>query len=173
MPLTPSKHLPNSGFDAASLQPFVQAFLDYLEERHQLPREAVRHFIEQTPREPYVPLSIFAQDRLTVLEALCLYLHENLGLSFGQMAALLGRSSRHMSATYSRATVKAAPVNLPPVPSISVPASIFANRSLGPLESLVVFLREHHRLTFRGIARLLHRDDSTIWTSYQRARSKT
>jgi hypothetical protein len=56
--------------------------------------------------------------------------------------------------------------------SITVPLSIFQDRRLGGMESLVKHLREVEQLRNRDIARVLLRDDRTIWTMYSRAKEK-
>jgi hypothetical protein len=56
--------------------------------------------------------------------------------------------------------------------SVNIPTSIFKNRGLSVLESLVVFLKEEYELHFHDISKLLNRDDRTIWTVYDRAKKK-
>lgn len=56
--------------------------------------------------------------------------------------------------------------------SLSIPTSIFRDRTLSVLEAVVEYLKEHHHLTYHQIARLLNRDDRTVWTVYKRAKQK-
>ncbi len=56
--------------------------------------------------------------------------------------------------------------------SLAIPTSIFKNRNLSVLEAIVVYLKEKKKMTYAQIARLLNRDDRTIWTAYQRAKKK-
>lgn len=53
-----------------------------------------------------------------------------------------------------------------------IPLQIFKIKALGPLESLVKFLKENQNLTNTKIASLLNRDQRTIWASYQKAKQK-
>ena len=53
-----------------------------------------------------------------------------------------------------------------------VSSSIFRVRNLHILERLVKCLKEEFNLTYHEIAILLNRNDRTIWTSYNRAKSK-
>jgi len=53
-----------------------------------------------------------------------------------------------------------------------LPASVFCNRKLGILETVVKFLKEEHDYTLSKIARLLNRDNRTIWSTYDSARKK-
>lgn len=60
-----------------------------------------------------------------------------------------------------------------PLPeSILLPSSIFRDRSLKVLETLVEYLKDQQHLTFHEIAVLLNRNDRTIWTVYSRAKKK-
>tara|TARA_Y100000310_G_scaffold324581_1_gene386599 strand:- start:12197 stop:12403 length:207 start_codon:yes stop_codon:yes gene_type:complete len=56
--------------------------------------------------------------------------------------------------------------------SIAIPSSIFKNRELSVLEAMTVYFKEEKEMTYAQIARLLNRDDRTIWTAYQRAKKK-
>jgi hypothetical protein len=53
-----------------------------------------------------------------------------------------------------------------------IPLGIFSDRKLSTTENLVVYLKEHHGLKYRDIARILQRDERTIWTVYNRAKKK-
>lgn len=55
---------------------------------------------------------------------------------------------------------------------ISIPTAIFHNRGLSSLEAVSVYLKEKKGLRYSEIAKLLNRDDRTIWTSYKRAKAK-
>ncbi len=56
--------------------------------------------------------------------------------------------------------------------SLAIPSSIFKNRDLSVLEAITVYLRDKKGMKYAEIARLLNRNDRTIWTSYQRAKKK-
>ena len=55
---------------------------------------------------------------------------------------------------------------------INIPISIFDDRRVGVLESLVSYLRDNLTLKNSEIAKLLNRDDRTIWTVYNRVKKK-
>ena len=55
---------------------------------------------------------------------------------------------------------------------IKIQVSIFDDRRLGVLESLVFYLRDTLSLKNSEIAKLLNRDDRTIWTVYNRVNKK-
>ncbi|MBU0461773.1 MAG: hypothetical protein KJ574_04265 [Nanoarchaeota archaeon] len=52
-----------------------------------------------------------------------------------------------------------------------VPVGIFAGK-LSPSESLCKYLKENLSLSYKEIARLLNRDERSIWTSHHRANKK-
>ena len=55
---------------------------------------------------------------------------------------------------------------------ISIPTSIFQDRELSVLEAIAEYLKEKKGMRYSEIAKLLNRDDRTIWTAYQRAKAK-
>ncbi len=55
--------------------------------------------------------------------------------------------------------------------TITLPIEIFGTE-LGALEAIVKFLREEHNLRFCEIARLLKRDQRTIWATYSKSKAK-
>ena len=55
---------------------------------------------------------------------------------------------------------------------VTIPISIFADRSVASLEAIVEYLKDSSNLTYHEIASMLNRDDRTIWTCYSRAKAK-
>ena len=55
---------------------------------------------------------------------------------------------------------------------MEIPINIFKDRTLAPLESISVHLKETALKSFHEIAEILNRDDRTIWTCYNRAKTK-
>ena len=55
---------------------------------------------------------------------------------------------------------------------VLLPISVLKNRTLGVLESTVLYLKDEHNMRYSEIARKLNRDDRTIWTAYQKAKKK-
>lgn len=53
-----------------------------------------------------------------------------------------------------------------------LPSSIFDNKELSCLETIVKYLKEEVKLRFHEIALLLNRNDRTIWTTYNVASKK-
>lgn len=58
-----------------------------------------------------------------------------------------------------------------PVPN-TVPVSIFKNDKLSALETIVKYLKENKNLKYIEIAKLLNRDQRTIWATYNKASKK-
>ena len=55
---------------------------------------------------------------------------------------------------------------------VCIPVGIFANDSLGSLESIVKYLKEELKLKFSKIGKLLNRSNKTIWATYHNAAKK-
>jgi predicted DNA-binding protein (UPF0251 family) len=119
-----------------------------------------------------IPISIFDNRKLSILEAIVKYLKEELNLKFSQIAAILKRSQKTIWTTYQKAKKKM-PESLPSRQSeFFIPVTILQNRIFTTLESIVKYLKEHENLTYHQIAVLLSRDDRTIWTVYKRTTLK-
>ena len=54
-----------------------------------------------------------------------------------------------------------------------VPLSFFADRKLGVLEVLVKCLKENYSFKYSRIAKILNRNDRTIWATYEKAQEKS
>lgn len=135
---------------------------------------STKNIIELVEREEEVnvPVSLFKNRDLGILEVLVKYLHENQGLSFNEIAHALKRDNRTIWSSYDKTKIKhKAPLD--PIPSeFVIPVSIFSDRRLGVLEVLVSYLRYRFNLKYCEISELLSRDQRTIWTVYNRALKK-
>ncbi|MBD3313091.1 hypothetical protein GF345_01480 [Candidatus Woesearchaeota archaeon] len=56
--------------------------------------------------------------------------------------------------------------------SIPIPSRIFKDRAVSVLEAIVEYMKDELDLTFHDIAKLLNRDDRTVWTCYSRTKKK-
>jgi len=128
-------------------------------------------------QENSVPVEVFRNNRLSALESIVKYLHEEKSYSFARIAAAAGRSSKTIWTTYSKAKKKMperfSSAEAYPLSHINIPISILKNRRFGVQESIVRYLREESRLSLHKIALMLNRDDRTIWTAYDRTRKKS
>ncbi len=159
-------------------QTLVNDVLGPIQQKYNLSMTDLRSILEEVVQqiEPLaehdtIPSSIFTK-KLTVLESLVKFLREERKLSLHTIAELVGRNEKSLWHTYKNA-VKKIPTSLPSAKiSTAIPLSIFREQHLPPLEILVVYLKEKRGLSYHEIAVLLHRDDRTIWTSYNRAQRK-
>jgi DNA-directed RNA polymerase specialized sigma24 family protein len=113
----------------------------------------------------YIPISIFSN--LSCLQAIVKYLQDVLRLNFSEIARLLNRDQRTIWATYDSVRT----VVLQVKDSLQIPLAVFADRNLSTLESLVFYLKNQN-LKFVEIAKLLNKNQRTIWTVHNRALNK-
>lgn len=122
-------------------------------------------------REASIPVGVFANDALGSLEAIVKYMKEDMKLKFSKIAKILNRSNKTIWATYHNA-VKKMPSSFGALSrEIMVPVSIIADRSFSTLESIVGFVKDFG-LTNHEVAVMLHLDDRTIWTVYDKVKKK-
>jgi len=116
-----------------------------------------------------IPLSIFSLE-IAPAEVLCKYLRENKGLSVGEITELINRNKSSVSINYKNAVNKIRE-KIKEDRDLSVDISIFSNRRLSILESIIKYLKEKG---FRNIeiARLLNKDQRNISTLYLRVQKK-
>lgn len=120
--------------------------------------------------EVYVPVTVFGS-RLSALETITKYLHENLKVPYKKIAQLLNRSEKTVWQAHHFAKKKV-PEKLAVAKSpYLIPVSALSNRRYSTLESVVLCLKTYG-LRLSDIARLLERDQRTIWTVHSRARKK-
>ena len=120
-----------------------------------------------------IPLSVFLDRSVSVLEAVSEYLKDNKKLSYHEIALLLNRNDRTIWTCYNRAKHKN-PGHFTKLAESKehIPSSIFLDRGVSVLEAIVEYLKDKRELTYHKIAVLLNRDDRTIWTCYNRAKKK-
>jgi transcription initiation factor TFIIIB Brf1 subunit/transcription initiation factor TFIIB len=133
--------------------------------------DLVKLFELLSEHEVLIPLSIW-NDRLSALETVARYLHENLGLSFKRIAELMNRSEKTVWQAYNFSLRKLDRRLVVVEPTYLVPLSVFADRKFSNLESVVLFAKEQYNLRFSELGSILHRDQRTVWTVYNRALKK-
>ena len=122
-----------------------------------------------------IPSSIFVDRSLAPLESITEYLIDSEGLTYHEIAVILNRDDRTIWTCYNRAQKKRQTIPKPAMfsqQSVELPATIFQDRTLAPLESISLFLKEQQEMTYHEIAVLVGRNDRTIWTCYNRAKKK-
>ena len=121
-----------------------------------------------------IPVSLFKDRSLSVLEVLVEYLKEEMHFTFHEIAVMTNRDDRTIWTVYSRVKKKREKTQKPPLEKseVFIPLNVLLDRTLSVLEVLVEYLKEKLHLTYHEIAVLTNRNDRTIWTVYNRARKK-
>ncbi len=117
---------------------------------------------------------IFQSRPLTILEALVRHLVEERQFNYHSIGILIKRDERNIRDIYLHARAKQDKIISPPLikADFLIPLSVFADRKVSVMEALVTFLKTKYSLSFIQIAKLLQRDERTIWTAYHRAKKK-
>ncbi|MBR9690292.1 hypothetical protein GOV08_01270 [Candidatus Woesearchaeota archaeon] len=136
--------------------------------KHSLSYEELKNLLEE---ELSFPISILNQ-KLTTLESLVKYLKEEKEFSFSKTAEILSRDQRNIWHIYDSAKKKLFQKFQVKDEKIWIPIRIISDGKLSAQEAVVWFLKEEIGFSFAKIAKLLERDQRTIWTVYQRARGK-
>jgi len=144
-------------------------FLDYLKKDSET---IVGKFLAYIREEKVsIPDFIFNK-KLTVLESIVKYLKENHSLSYREIAKSINRDERNIWHIYSSAVKKFSQKFIVKDSKFLIPLSVFSNRKLSILENLVFYLKNEFNLSYHKIAVVIHRDDRTVWTVYQKAKRK-
>ncbi|MBI5804067.1 Ig-like domain repeat protein, partial [Candidatus Pacearchaeota archaeon] len=117
-----------------------------------------------------IPITIFSKE-LGALEAITKYMKENLSMDYHEIAKLLNRDDRTIWTAYNKAKNKEKKIIKVEKSLVWLPASIFEDRRLTPLESVVVYLKEKE-LRYSEISKLLNRDQRNIWAIYSKTIKK-
>ncbi len=115
-----------------------------------------------------IPISIFNNESLSVLESVVKFLREIHGLSLKDISVLLNRNNKTIWTTYNNASKKMPEAFVLEGVSIHVPIELFQDRTASPLEVVVNYLKNELGFKNHEIAKLLHRNQKTIWTTYNR-----
>jgi hypothetical protein len=121
---------------------------------------------------PRVPLSLFSNRKLGVLEVLVKCLKENYAFKYSSIARILNRNDRTIWATYMKAQGKNKEKFLMRAEQFTIPCNVFCEREVGPLEALSIYLHDELHLSFKEISRQLRRNYRTIWLSHKNGLKK-
>ncbi|MBU2523167.1 MAG: hypothetical protein KKE23_02660, partial [Nanoarchaeota archaeon] len=116
-----------------------------------------------------VPIGIFKNSQMGPAENLVKYMKENHKMKFSEIASAINRNDRTIWVTYQNASEKMK--DKLKAEGIDIPVSIFKDRRLSILESLIIYLRENN-LKHVEIANMLGKDQRNISTMYLRAIKK-
>lgn len=157
--------------DLQALNTFMENFSDKYQISYDQLLEQLRKMQQGSSKPVLIPSSILREKKLGILEAVTKYFKEVLSLSYHQIAILLKRDDRVVWTTYNRAIKKKPDGLLIKEPNVWLPVSIFTN-SLGPMEAITLYLHDKLNLTFNEIAKLIDRDNRSIWACYHKAKKK-
>ena len=145
----------------------VEQLIKAITEEYGIKRKEVLNLVI---KEVEIPITIFSKE-LGALETLAKYMKENLNMSYKEISEKLNRNERTIWTAYKKATEKQkTPFEIKEA-RIMIPKSIFENRKLTTLESIVLYLKEKG-FKFSEIAQMLERDQRNIWTTYSKAKKK-
>jgi predicted DNA-binding transcriptional regulator AlpA len=115
-----------------------------------------------------MPISIFSTD-LSPLESIVSYMRDNLSMRLKDISESLGKSESSIWLTYRNAKKKR--ISLKIDTSLVIPLDQFdKNKSI--LENVVFFMIEKQNIKVKDLSRILNKSQSTIWTTYNRVRTK-
>ena len=150
----------------------IKAILQELIQRSNLKKEEVLALFNSEKDKNDIPTSIFTNNKLSPLETLSKYLHENRSLKLSQIASLLNRNPRAVWAAYHSSKKKHPQAFIISQATFTIPTSEFSNNKFSILEVTSAYLKDNYALSIREISSLLTRDTSTIWTAYTRYKKK-
>jgi len=122
-----------------------------------------------------IPISIFQNKELGILETLIYYLKKEICLKNKQICKLLFRSSQVVWTSYDNAKKKIKKDLVVKSSEYDFFVSViqdYNSYGCSMFESIVYYLRESYDLTYVEISNLLKRKPSTISTVYNRAKNK-
>jgi len=131
----------------------------------------VLYLVRKSRDYSYVPAEIFSQ-RLSPLEALTVFLRDNMGLGLSEIARRLSRDQRTVWTTYRNAMSKQKKLFIPKRSRAPIPLGIFRGRKLSILETAAFYLKRKRGMRLTEISRLMKKDTSTVWTALSRAEKK-
>ncbi|MDO8528299.1 MAG: helix-turn-helix domain-containing protein, partial [Nanoarchaeota archaeon] len=146
----------------------LQVIIEKLKDNYNISRKEIIETISKEDIE--IPVSIFSKE-IGALESVTKYMKENLNMNYHEIARELGRDERTIWTSYKKAKEKQKePIKINE-DAVFMPVSIFKNKKLTILESIILHLKEKG-MKYSEIAELLNRDQRNIWTIYSRAIKK-
>lgn len=147
-----------------------QDLLEEIKKEYNITEQQLTQLLKQ--KEETIPIHIFDNRTLSSLEAIVKYLKENKNLKHSRIAEKLNRNVKTIWATYKKSKQKKIELFEEKETSITIPLSLFSDRTLSVLEHITRHLKENYELNYTDIATLLNRSPKTIWTVHNRTRKK-
>ena len=145
----------------------LKLLLEHFSDEYKLKPEDIISLISGKESNEGIPVSVFANNKLSCLELIVKYLKEEQSKTFHQIAATLNRNDRTIWSTYNNSLKKQKLRLKFERTGKIIPISIFSSREFSVLESLVIYLKDMHGYTYAEIAGLLSKDYQTIYTTYR------
>ncbi|MBR9699941.1 hypothetical protein GOV09_05780 [Candidatus Woesearchaeota archaeon] len=143
----------------------IRELLEQLEKDYGISKKEILEISEDI----LIPVSLYSSG-LSSLEIIVKYLKEGKQFSLSTIAKLTGRSKQGVWQSLSHARKKHPKAFVSDASPYDFPVSIISDKKHSVLESIVVHLKEAHSLSYAQIARLLNRDQRTVWTVYNKVK---
>ena len=121
--------------------------------------------------EHAIPISCFKHG-LSGLETISVYMKEDVGMRFADIAKEINRSAVTVRLSYRNAKAKHKGRLDVSDAEIRIPVALLKDRKKTALQHVVAYLKDRHKISFKEIALLMDRDYKTIWTAYSRGGRK-
>ena len=141
----------------------IASELSALKHKYNLSNDELLSYLD----ESLIPISIF-NTKLAPLQALVKYLKENLNYNYNKISKDLNRNYQTIRTTY----ITTPKIKISISSKFFISLSLFKKNKFSILETLVSYLKDSKSLSFHNIAKILNRDDRTIWTCYHRYETK-
>ncbi|MBW2989853.1 hypothetical protein KY358_06060 [Candidatus Woesearchaeota archaeon] len=122
-------------------------------------------------RDKYLPISIF-NSRLSPFETIVKFFRENRDMKFKEISSLLNKEISACWTAYKNSKRKSPKKLAYSHSKYNIPLKDLFSDKLSLLELISCYLRDQSKLNFHTIGKILHRDERTIWTAYNRALRK-
>ena len=154
-------------------QLFEELFFEFIEKKYDISKKDFTDILaEKQHISNSIPVSILRLPKLSSLESIVKFLRENREMSYTMIGEHLERNPRTLAVTYAVAHQK-----MPERFDISIdndvkriPFTAFSRR-LGVLECICIYLKSQDN-SYAEIARMIHKDQRTVWTVCKRAERK-
>ncbi|MDD5086628.1 MAG: hypothetical protein PHV16_02655 [Candidatus Nanoarchaeia archaeon] len=167
--MTSSKNLNKKFKTKKDYENALTALFSYLNDKEGLNQNDIFRIIEKKEKHEdiLIPTCVF-NEKLSILESVVKYLKEDINLKYCDIAKLLHRNDRTVWSTYSNSKKKFSGHFKIKKCEYSIPVLIFGKENYSVFELIVCYLKDELHLRYSEIGFLMHRDQRTIWTIYNR-----
>lgn len=166
---------PNKKKEKVGGQIFEELFFKYLQQTYDISKEDLSKIVlDKKNINDSFPVEILCSSSLSSLESIVKFLRENRDLSYNIIGELLDRNPKTLAVTYAVARRKMPKRFSANVESdvVRIPFTAFLRR-LSILECICYYLKNSDpRNSYAAIARILNKDQRTVWTVCKRAEKK-